>query len=290
MAIPLRKPRPLGTMIAYGFAGLPVSVDLALAKAMGASVLEVLPDWENLPDPSSLRSQVVDAGLQLRSAHGSWGHRSIGGIRVDLGSPVEPDRLASVDNLRRCLDWLNQAGGSFLVVHPGGLSKPEQEPARREALVRSLVALAEQASGGNLVVCVENMPRGVWPGTFMTDLASILDEIDRPELALCLDTGHAQLASIPAAETLAAGPRLRAVHVHDNDGSADLHLPPGSGLIDWTAWRNALDAIDYEGPILLECIRRIRHDPTSISVSLLTLLAILTDHPKVIAARDALDA
>lgn len=263
-------------MIAYGFARGHLETDLALADRLGAVCLEVLPDWRALPDPVALRKRVAEAGLTLHSAHGCWGGQSIEARRVDLGDPDPVTRLASVDDLKRCLDWLAEAGGRYLVVHPGGLSAPDHQPTRRDALAESLRTLADHAQRNSLVVCVENMPPGVHPGSRMADLADLVAELDRPELALAIDTGHAHLNASPAVETLAAGRLLRTTHVHDNNGRHDTHQPPGLGTVDWAAWVKALDAIGYTGPIMLECIRHLRENSDSLNGALLERLACLT--------------
>lgn len=263
-------------MIAYGFACGYLDTDLALAERLGAVCLEVLPDWRTLPDPTMLRKRVADAGFILHSAHGCWGGQSIEARRVDLGDPDLATRSASVNDLRRCLDWLEEAGGTYLVVHPGGLSAPERQPARRDALAESLRTLADHARDSALVVCVENMPPGVHPGSRMADLAAMVADLDRPELALALDTGHAHLNASPAVETLAAGRLLRTTHVHDNNERQDTHEPPGCGTVDWADWVKALDAIGYHGPIMLECIRHLREHPDSLDGPLLERLARLT--------------
>src|SRR5262249_19827931 len=126
-----------------------------------------------------------------------------------------------------------------------------------------LRALAEHTAGSRVRVCVENMPPGVHPGSRMAELAELLAELDHPSLALALDTGHANLTADAAAETLAAGARLATTHVHHNNGRRDTHEPPGPGTIDWPAWGRALDSINYAGPIMLECIRHLRQDPTA---------------------------
>jgi sugar phosphate isomerase/epimerase len=263
-------------MVAYGFAGGDLSVDLAIGNRIGARVVEILPDWRALPDPKPLRGQVADAGLLIHSAHGCWGGQSIRAPRVDLGEVDARVHADSVDDLKRCVDWLSEAGGTFLVVHPGGLSAPEQAEARRDALARGLVALADHAKATGVALCVENMPPGVHPGSRMADLAALVAEIDRPEVALALDTGHANLTATPRAETLAAGRWLRTTHVHDNDGRQDTHHPPGLGTVDWDDWVAALDAINYSGPVMLECIRHLRRFPESISPGLLERLRRLT--------------
>ncbi len=122
--------RRLGTMIAFGFPRGDVAVDLDLASRMGVSCLEILPDWGRRPDPLELLGRVRDSGLEVHSVHGCWGGQSIEAYRVDLASLDEAVWQASVDDLRRCLDWLNACEGRHLVVHPGGLSQPEDAEAR----------------------------------------------------------------------------------------------------------------------------------------------------------------
>jgi sugar phosphate isomerase/epimerase len=95
----------------------------------------------------------------------------------------------------------------------------------------------------------------------MADLAALLDELDQPELALALDTGHAHISADLPSETLAAGRRLLTTHVHDNDGRQDTHRIPGQGNVAWDDWPPALDAIGYRGPVMLECIRELRKQP-----------------------------
>jgi sugar phosphate isomerase/epimerase len=274
--VPQRRNRPLGTMVVHGYRDLPIEVDLELARRLGATLVEILPEWRQLRPAEDARDRVADQGLAVHSVHGCWGGQSIEAPRVDLGSPDPATRAASVADIRRCLDWTATAGGRVLVVHPGGLSLAEEAPARRDALLESLDSLADHAAGSGLVVCVENMPSGVFPGSFMADLRRIVDELDRPEVALALDTGHAHIASTLDQETQDAGARLLTTHVHDNNGRQDSHEIPGSGTIDWPSWRQALDRIAYQGPIILECIRRLRTAPERIDAAFLQRLSELT--------------
>ena len=206
MTIAPKFPRELGTMVAFGFPGLDFTAELALADRLGATVLEILPDWRRCPDPGALRAPVADAGLSIHSAHGCWGGQAIRAPRVDLGSCDPSTHLASVDDLKRCIDWLAEAGGRYLVIHPGGLSEPDQADARRGALARGLIELAEHARGLGLILGLENMPPGVYPGSRMADLFDLIRELDRPELALTLDTGHAHIAA--TAETKPSPPAV----------------------------------------------------------------------------------
>jgi sugar phosphate isomerase/epimerase len=255
--------RSLGTMITYGYPEISLDDELDLAIWIGASVLEILPEWNSLPDPALVRRRAADRGLSIHSAHGCWGGRTIRARRVDLGAIDVPTHRESIDDLKGCVDWLAAAGGRHLVVHPGGLSSPDEQDERRAALATGLVELAEYAQASGVIVCVENMPPGVHPGSRMAGLVEILRELDHPSLALALDTGHANLAASAAEETVAAGSLLATTHVHDNNGRQDSHEPPGHGTVDWLGWGRALEQIGYGGPILLECIRFLRHDRSS---------------------------
>lgn len=264
--------RLLGTMITYGYPRLSLGSELDLAEQLGVDVLEILPDWAGLPEPRTLRTAVTDRGLRIHSAHGCWGGRSIKADRVDLGDPDPVIHRQSVDDLRQCVDWLEAAGGRHLVVHPGGVSQPTDGAARRAGLACGLLELAAHAEGSGVVVCVENMPPGVHPGSRMDELFNLLRELERCGLALALDTGHAHISAELGVETIAAGDLLATTHVHDNDGRRDTHDCPGYGTIDWTAWARALDQVGYRGPIMLECIRQLRDDPSLFRPEILAIL------------------
>jgi len=272
----LSQLRLLGTMIAYGYPGLSLESEFDLVDRIGAEVVEILPNWSALPSPSEVRQQALDRGIRIHSAHGCWGGQSIKALRVDLASTDPIVHQASLDDLRRCLDWIEEADGSHLVIHPGGLSDPLEANSRRASLMAGLYQLIEHARTGKVTLCLENMPPGVWPGSRMSDLKSLVDEIDHPMLALAIDTGHAQMVSNPAEETRTAGDRLGTTHVHDNNGRRDTHQPPGEGVVDWFDWVEALDQVDYRGPIVLECIKDLRDDPTKMTRRFFEILDLLT--------------
>jgi sugar phosphate isomerase/epimerase len=68
-----------------------------------------------------------------------------------------------------------------------------------------------------------------------TALGRLLARVDSPFLGYCMDVGHGHLFSrVPLPEWIEAlGPHLFEIHLHDNHGQADEHLPPGRGSIDF---------------------------------------------------------
>jgi sugar phosphate isomerase/epimerase len=259
-------------MVTCGFPRIELKDDLELARRIGAEVVEILPDWRNLPDGANVGRTCRGAGLAVHSVHGCWGGQSIRASRVDLGSTDPAVRAESVDDIRRCIEWSRKVGARVLVVHPGGLSQPVDQEERQAALADSLRALAGDATSASIQLCVENMPPGVHPGCRMLDLHLLLDNLAEPSLALALDTGHGHLNGDLRAETRAAGNRLATTHVHDNNGRRDSHEPPGQGSIDWRAWAASLDEIQYDGPVVLECVRALRQEPSLFDAAVLAPL------------------
>jgi sugar phosphate isomerase/epimerase len=79
-------------------------------------------------------------------------------------------------------------------------------------------------------------------------LMRLLDAVDDDNLGVILDTAHqhAQKEMLPLSiEKL--GKRIRYVHVADNDGLVNRHLPPGTGNIDWDETFLALKRQGFDG-------------------------------------------
>ncbi|MFM7131495.1 MAG: sugar phosphate isomerase/epimerase family protein [bacterium] len=252
--------RPLGLMVVHSPLRDLLRQDLAMAVCLGASRVELLPRWSEMPDPKEISKCITDNHLQIWSVHGPWGGQSIRAQRVDLSDPDWRRQEESIDDVRRAADFAESLGAAVMVVHPGGLSAPDEMQKRKEVLAESLARLAGHLEGGRLRLGVENMPRGVYPGSHMSDLKEIMESLGTSRLGLVLDTGHANITGGVVAETIAAGNWLLSTHVHDNNGKSDTHLPPGQGTVDWAEWLKILDDTGYSGLVMLECVKHLREN------------------------------
>ncbi len=74
------------------------------------------------------------------------------------------------------------------------------------------------------------------------NLRLLMTEMDSVNFGICFDTGHCNLFSkVPLDEWLdGLGPYIIELHLHDNDRSADQHLPIGDGTFDFRALFKAL--------------------------------------------------
>lgn len=208
-------------------------VDLTLEPPMAAS-------WK--VDRPAIR-RAVD-----RHRLGVVGHTA---FYLPLASGIEEIRQASLEELRRCVDAFAEIGAHWMNVHPDRHAPMHDRRFFVERNIATLQELVPYAAERGVGVMVENLP-----GDFntATELGELLDPL--PDLGLHLDIGHANLLvrHSTVEELLEAyGSRLRHVHLHDNKGgTADLHLPLGTGTVDVRGAVRLLKRFGYDGTITLE--------------------------------------
>lgn len=204
-----------------------------------------------LEPPQALASEVrvreLDAALKDRGLK-VVGHTA---YYLPLCSPFEGLRRAAVEQLKLCLEVFSKLGTEWMNLHPDRQAPFNDRPyiiERNLETIRELLGVAKNLGMG---LMVENLPNGF---NTAEEMGELLDPV--PELGLHLDIGHANLMVYQnTTEELLQryGKRLRHVHLHDNKGgSADLHLPLGTGNIDAGRYVRFLQAIGYDGTISLE--------------------------------------
>ena len=74
---------------------------------------------------------------------------------------------------------------------------------------------------------------------------------------LCFDVGHLNLVRGMIPEYVEKlGLRIKALHISDNDGIADLHLAPYTGTIRWQDLYTSLKKIGYAGDVSFETFKQ----------------------------------
>jgi sugar phosphate isomerase/epimerase len=121
-----------------------------------------------------------------------------------------------------------------------------------EAGLDATVALALEGRRSGVRIALENTDR-------LEFLDYLLDSVDSPWLGLCYDTSHGRLQEErPFSLLRKYGDRLFALHLSDNDGLEDRHWALGRGVVDWSAFADALAAAE---PLPVLCLEVIQHDP-----------------------------
>ncbi|MBO5891491.1 MAG: sugar phosphate isomerase/epimerase [Oscillospiraceae bacterium] len=105
------------------------------------------------------------------------------------------------------------------------------------------------------------------------------DTLNSPWITCCLDLGHATLVEDTPAFIRALGAdRLRALHVHDVDGIHDSHMPPYTGVTNWTQIAKALKDIGYRGDFTFEVCAWTNKLPMTLHEPALKLLSDIGHH------------
>jgi sugar phosphate isomerase/epimerase len=228
--------REIEWMAAMGFG----FIDLTLEPPLAAS-------WK--VDPVAIRSALE------RHRMGVVGHTA---FYLPIASGIEEIRQACLAELRRCVNVFEAIGARWMNIHPDRHAPMHDRRFFVQRNITTLKELLPYARERNIGLMVENLP-----GDFNSarELGELLDPL--PDVGLHLDIGHANLLVVDSTvEELLShyGSRLRHVHLHDNKGgSADLHLPLGTGTVDVRRAVRALKALGYDGTITLEVFTPDRH-------------------------------
>jgi sugar phosphate isomerase/epimerase len=161
-----------------------------------------------------------------------------GGTPLSICEVERVRRVDAMDELKRAIDVAEDLPFQRMVVHMGG-SRETADPKKRDAAFSSLEHLILHARHVGVTITVENTTSEMGAPAY---LRAFVDETRLFGLRFNFDIGHANLTDIiPSSghdsRILCAFEPLRdslaAVHVHDNHGEKDEHLPPYEGSIDW---------------------------------------------------------
>jgi sugar phosphate isomerase/epimerase len=181
---------------------------------------------------------------------------------VSLADLTESIRNTSLTEVCKSIDLAAELKPLKIVAHPayiGGLGVFVMERTRQYAK-KSLAVMARKCFDRGLDLCLENMFPRCGYGVEAEDFSEMCDQI--PALKLTLDTGHAHIGSSGDKRVLQFieifSNRIGHVHVSDNFGKEDNHLPIGTGTINFTRIVRALKKVGYEDTVTFEIFSRDR--------------------------------
>jgi sugar phosphate isomerase/epimerase len=170
---------------------------------------------------------------------------------LNLHSVRPAVRKQSVEYVRRCIDLASDIESTLVYVC--SVTKDHHSNSRGR-LVKSLLECAEYADRVGVGIALEHFPGGE-VSTFEQAL-DIVSSVGVRNLGLLLDTGHLLLTRESIVGSLERSKeRLMLIHVNNNDGINDLHLPPHSGKLttdDFIAVLRTISTIDYDGYVSIE--------------------------------------
>ena len=222
-------------------------------------ILECIPDsqhidrWRKLAEQYDLRfeyndffrpavmedDEKIDELLRLytglgRDTAGDTVHGAFLDITVCSSDPLI--RNASDFRVRQSIGITRRLGARGVVFHTNYLSDFKSRSYR------------DQWVEGNILywsgICREFPDVNIFLENMFDESPELLSRVaqglkDVPNFGVCLDIAHAFLSDVPVDEWVTAlAPYVKHIHINDNDGKEDLHLPVGDGNIDWSVLKD----------------------------------------------------
>jgi len=203
-------------------------------------------------------------GLTITQAHSPF---------FNYSSRSLPFITEAIETHKKALRLCAHAGCPRLVIH--GFSRQVYETVftdsdLRIANMKMYKELIPTALETGVMILLENLfafdvsNRRIYAGTCSNSYDAIayidtLNEIAGREcFGLCLDTGHLNLINERFSEYVQKlGHRIKALHIHDNNGMSDQHLSPYTGTVNWKEFYGSLKKIGYAGDLSFESFKQV---------------------------------
>jgi sugar phosphate isomerase/epimerase len=200
------------------------------------------------PELLELIKELKSRNITIDTVHAPFGEDN------DLSSTDATIIKETIDRHIRSMEQMSTVNIPVLTIHPGSRLTPEKEseiPLREKIFRKSLEKLLKQAEKLKIKLAVENM-LPLRTGYKIDTIKSILNEFPSPFLGVCFDTGHANVGEGVFETFNTVKEKIMDFHIHDNDGTGDMHLQPPYGNINWTDFFTAVKKINYKRPIMIE--------------------------------------
>ena len=240
------------------FAGCEIPFDqfLSMCNDLGMNYVEI--QTEHPYTPSEMDPKRIKEVRELADTHGLdiILHGPL--FDTNLSSLKEGIRRASVRFMQECVELASSLDADLLVVHagsfPGDLPSSLMSEAR-DQLHSSLSELSKVAVNSGVIIGLENKQKSedreliLYPDEHLEVVKAFRDQGVRA----VLDIGHAHTANSDLVNyTHLLNDLIVELHLHDNDGVSDDHLPLGVGSIDFEPFFETVRSIGFTGPTILE--------------------------------------
>ena len=158
----------------------------------------------------------------------------------------------SFEVYKQSLRWAARIGAEHVVIHPNLYSSPIYNKKEAQRCSKTyLQKLGELGKHLGVKVFVENVGFHECALFSAEEFVRLFEEI--LSIDALLDVGHAHINRWDIPEVIKQlGGRLAAVHLHDNYGKYDDHLPIGEGTIEWTGIWKVLGEASHDIEFILE--------------------------------------
>jgi sugar phosphate isomerase/epimerase len=233
-------------MVYPGWAACSLEGQIGAMTACGLREAEIFTSEKTLAEAPDVARKLREAGVTPVSLHAPYSRS------LSLSHLEKVRRLEAVASGQRAIQVAAKATVQIVLFHPADdLRNIALTGEHAAALTESMRTLCAAAEREGMRVVIENMPPGEL-GARVAEIAGLVKGSGIANLGVCLDTGHANMNGDLIEGVAASGERLFALHVHDNDGLKDQHLPVFAGTTNWGELVKALVSARFEGCFMLE--------------------------------------
>jgi sugar phosphate isomerase/epimerase len=212
-------------------------------------------DYRDKAQVGELGHWYRDSELKLHSLHSPmysdeiWGRSGPHAV-VTITDTVKAQRMQSVDEIKRAIEVAEVIPFKYLIQHIG-VAGEEFDMRKFDAAFTALEELNLFARSRGVEILLENIPNQLATATRLLQF----EELTHVGLNYAFDTGHANMAEGVEAAFDMMKERIRSTHVHDNNGTDDVHLFPllsEGGSVNWQKTMELLRSRAGQFPLVLE--------------------------------------
>ena len=183
----------------------------------------------------------------------------------NMASDSPSVRQRTVDYVHSAISLAQRMEARFVVVVAGRATYGVRKKDAWKWAVEGFQECASHARSKDIFLGLEHLtPLEGNVVVTLDDVLQMLEDVDSPHLLALLDTGHVGVVGESLVDyVFQLGEKLGHIHVDDNDGTSDDHLPPGCGTINFDPFFCALKKSSYQGYLSIEPSLSFCTDPDS---------------------------
>jgi sugar phosphate isomerase/epimerase len=205
-------------------------------------------DYHDRQAVERARERMQSLGMEAYSFHAPFADD------IDITSFDSTQRERALRELVAAAEAAARLEVRYFVIHPGperaGLPDHERLPRMRNAagVLEKAAARCRELGVGFVL---ENQLPHLFCG-HARDVLWLMGTLERMDVGICLDTGHARLSGDLHTVVHKLSGHLWMVHASDTRGQFDDHLPPGRGGIPWGDLVEQLSDVGFRGALIME--------------------------------------
>ncbi|MCS7140396.1 MAG: sugar phosphate isomerase/epimerase [Candidatus Nezhaarchaeota archaeon] len=234
----------------------PLNKFIIRAASEGFKNIEILDEWKH-------RLSSNERIRELKELRDSYSlqylvHAPFDGINIS--TPQLYLRECSLKLIKKSMESAHKVESRIVVIHSGFKSPLDYyKPRTSWNIFLNVLRFVNKVAGSlDVYVGVENLPKYSFALiSSHKDAVSLLEHMQSLDrIGLTFDVGHSNTIDGSEVEAFLdhLGNHIIHVHLHDNNGEIDDHLPIGFGSIRWEAFTNKVSRLKLIGGMTLEVL------------------------------------